>query len=164
MKSPNQIGFISTKIKQLQSAVLHTHPNDVLNLPDITVHAIDVDEGGCVWFTVLKLAEKNKLISKPFYVSLNFFKKEFPFFLNISGVATLITNKAAMDQVPGFIRNNVTGDRLLVCVKIMNAEYFEHERAEEHNWFQKCKTRLAAIFVDEDYPLVIINDPAIIVA
>jgi hypothetical protein len=44
MEPTNEIGFISTRIKQLQSAVLHTYPNKELDLPDITVHAIDVDE------------------------------------------------------------------------------------------------------------------------
>ena len=158
MEPTNEIGFISTRIKQLQSAVLHTYPNKELDLPDITVHAIDVDDLGCVWFTILKSADQNKLLSKPFYVSLNFFKDSLPFFLNISGVAEFITNKESIKQLPGFIRSNVTEDRLLVCVKIMSAEYFEQEKPGEQNWFQKCKNIFASVFVNEDYPLVVIND------
>ena len=158
MEKTNEIGFIATRIKQLQNAVLHSYPNEELSLPDITVHAIDVDDLGCVWFTILKSGDQKKLLSKPFYVSLNFFKDSLPFFLNISGVAEFITDKDAIDQLPRFIVSNVTEDRLLVCVKIMNAEYFEQEKPGEQNWFQKCKSIFASVFVNEDYPLVVIND------
>jgi general stress protein 26 len=161
MENRNEIGIISTRIKQLQSAVLHTYSNDVLNLPDITVHAIDVDELGCVWFTILKDTAPEQLLTSDFYVSLNFFKKELPFFLNISGVAQIVTDQKAIKQLPEFVKSNVTEERLLVSVKIMDAEYFEHEKTDEHTWFQKCKSMFSSVFVNEDYPLVVINESKI---
>jgi hypothetical protein len=161
MENRNEIGFISTRIKQLQSAVLHNYSNDVLNLPDIIIHAIDVDDVGCVWFTILRDTAPQQLLASEFYVSLNFFKKGLPFFLNISGVADIITDSTAIDGLPTFIRSNVTDDRLLVCVKIMDAEYFEHENTDEHTWFQKCKSMFSSVFIKEEYPLVVINESKI---
>ena len=151
MNTADQIGFISTRIKQLQNAVLHTFSNEVLNLPDLIVHAIDVDDKGCVWFSILKPKNDMENFGKSFYVSLDFYRKALPFYLTISGAASFVTNADEIKKLPVFLRSDITEDRLLVCVKIMQADYFEEEENKEKNWFQKCRGMFGASFPVKSY-------------
>ena len=153
MNSPDQIGFLSTRIKQLKSAVMHTLSNEVLNLPDITVHAIDVDLGGFVWFTILKPARNVADEEKSFYVSLDFFKASMPFCLNISGVARLITSIEEIETLPQALKKNITPDRLMVSVKIKEVDYYEEEESvtEKATWFQKCRNFWNQAFSLDEY-------------
>ncbi len=151
MDTTNNIGFISTSIKQLKNAVMHTHSNDLINLPDITVHAIDVDDNGFLWFTILKPQEPVAQEDKCFYVGLNFYRKGIPFILNISGIANLVTSKAAIDELPLTLKRKVTEDRLMVKVKIREVDYYEHQVSEPDNLIQKCKNLWAEIFETEAY-------------
>ena len=151
MNTTDQIGFISTRIKQLQSAVLHTFSNEVFDLPDLTVHAIDVDAKGCVWFSILKPKNDVGNCGKSFYVSLDFYRKALPFYLTISGAASFVANADEIKRLPGFLRSDITEDRLLVCVKIMQADYFEEEENKEKNWFQKCREMFGPAFHVKSY-------------
>jgi len=153
MNNINQIGFISTRIRQLKSAVMHTVSNEVLNLPDITVHAIDVDAGGFVWFTILKPPRNVVEEEKSFYVSLDFFRETMPFCLNISGVARLITSKEEIATLPEVLQEHITPERLMVSVKIKEVDYYEEEEKENETttWFQKCRNFWNQAFSLDEY-------------
>ncbi|MEO6230653.1 MAG: hypothetical protein ABJB11_01360 [Ferruginibacter sp.] len=151
MDTTNNIGFISTSIKQLKNAIMHTHSNDLINLPDITVHAIDVDDNGFLWFTILKPQEPIAPEDKSFYVGLNFYRSGIPFLLNISGIANLVTTQAALNELPLVLKRKVTDDRLMVRVKIRDVDYYEIEENESHSIMQKCKNLWAEIFETEAY-------------
>ena len=141
MNESNQIGFISTRIKQLETAVVQSGSDNWLHLKDITVHAIDVDEGGYVWFTVLKPAESIAQYPSSFDVELNFYKKGMPFCLNLSGKAKLVSAPLEIRELPAYIQQQVTADRLLVSVKIMNVDYYEEEPQKAGNWLQGIKNK-----------------------
>ncbi|CAN5452188.1 hypothetical protein BH11BAC3_BH11BAC3_14160 [soil metagenome] len=151
MDTTDNIGFISTSIKQLKNAVMHTHSNDLINLPDITVHAIDVDDNGFLWFTILKPHDPIAPEGKSFYVGLNFYRKGIPFLLNISGIASLVTTEDALSKLPLVLKRKVTDDRLMVSVKIKDVDYYEIEESEPNSIMQKCKKLWAEIFETEAY-------------
>ncbi len=65
MNTQNQVEFITGKIQQLQTAILHSHSNCLLKFPDSLANTLQVDEVGCVWIAV-----KNPQQPTAFLISL----------------------------------------------------------------------------------------------
>lgn len=151
MDTTNNIGFIATSIKELKNAVMHTHSNDFINLPDVTVHAIDVDDNGYLWFTILRPQDPIPQEHTSFYVGFNFYRTGIPFVLNISGIANLVTTQAEIENLPLTLKGKFTDDRLMVKVKIMEVDYYEQEVPKRSGVLQKCKNLWAEIFETESY-------------
>lgn len=152
MNTHNQIGFITTKIEELETAVLHSHSNSVLNIKSALVRTLQVDVNGNIWFTIHKPQQEITQFDKQFPVGLNYYKKGSDFFLNVFGVARIITDPEELACVDMYnhIKNEANSDQILVCVRIMNANYYEKESAKNTNWLSKCKNIFLGIFFNDD--------------
>jgi hypothetical protein len=85
MNTSNQLGFITSKIEELETAVLHSHCNSVLNIRSAIVKTRQVDETGNIWFTIARPLQEINQFEKQFPVALNYYKKESNFFMNVFG-------------------------------------------------------------------------------
>lgn len=153
MNTHNHIGFITTKIEELETAVLHSHCNSVLNIKSTIVKTLQVDANGNIWFTIGRPQQEITQFEKQFPVALNYYKKGSPFFLNVFGVARIVTDPEELTCAHLFnhIENGIDSDQVLLCVKMMNANYYEKEDAKNVSWLTKCKNALLGIFsFDED--------------
>lgn len=150
MKAQNQIGFITDKINKLQTAILQIHSNSLLNLPHAVIHTRHVDESGCVWFTINKPASYFHESDHSFHVALNYYKKEIPFYLNTYGIAKVVTDPDEISRIPLSVMQDFNNDKLLVCVRILEANYYEKEPKQVLNIFQKCKQTFTDLFIGSD--------------
>ncbi len=151
MNTNNHLGFITGKIEELGTAVLHSHSNSVLNIKSTIVKTRQVDDNGNVWFTICKPVQEITQFDKQFPVALNYYRKGSPFFLNIFGVARIVTDPEELTCAALNNQLAVADDQILVCVKMLNANYYEKEEAKNLSWFARCKNALKGIFsVEED--------------
>ncbi len=152
MNPNNQLEFITSKIQELETAVLHSHCNNVLNIKSAIVSAKQIDENGHIWFTVSKPLQEITQFEKQFPVALNYYKKGSSFFMNVFGVARIVHDPEELicADLNNDIRNN-SSDKILLCVKILNANYYEKEPAKNTSWITRCKNALLSMFaIDED--------------
>jgi general stress protein 26 len=152
MNTHNQLEFITSKIEELETAVLHSHCNSVLNIKSTIVKTRQVDENGHIWFTISKPQQQITEFEKQFPVALNYYKKGSPFFMNVFGVARIVCDPEELTCAD--LNNHIHTDNskeTLLCVKILNANYYEKEAAKNTSWLTKCKNALLGIFAfDED--------------
>jgi hypothetical protein len=151
MNTNNHLGFITGKIEELGTAVLHSHSNSVLNIKSTVVNTRQVDENGNIWFTIRKPQQEINQFEKQFPVALNYYKKGTAFFLNIFGVARIVSDPEEL--VCARLNNeiDVEENEVLMCVKILNANYYEKDAERNMSWLGKWKNAFLSLFsFDED--------------
>ena len=146
MKTSNHIGFITQKILDLKTAILYSHSNSVLKLPNSIVETLYVDAVGCVWLSVSKPTQYLHEFDRSFYVSLNYYKKDSPFFLNTSGIARVVIDPEELNQLHENVLQHYNKEKLLVCVRILKANYYEKHTKKEENIYKKCKQTITSLF------------------
>ena len=127
MNTNNQVGFISEKIQQLQTAILYSNSNCVLKLPTCLATTQYVDEVGCVWITIQRPRQLIHEFDRTFEVELNYYKKGTSFFLNISGMARIIIDPEELNQLPDHLQRAHASNQLILCVRILEANYHENQ-------------------------------------
>ena len=142
----NQIGFITQKIQELHTAILHCHSNSLLKLPTSLINTLYVDEVGCVWIAVNKPTQFLQEFDRSFHVALNYYKKGSPFFLNTLGMARVVIDPEELNMLPEHVKHNYDSSKLLMCVRILEANYYETPDKTEQNIFQKCKQTISELF------------------
>ncbi|MES2429396.1 MAG: hypothetical protein V4556_00585 [Bacteroidota bacterium] len=143
MTTNNQVGFISDKIQQLQTAILYSNSNCVLKLPTCLARTLYVDEVGCVWISIQKPRQLIREFDRTFEVELNYYKKGTSFFLNISGMARIIIDPEEINQLPAHLQNECGTGQLLLCVRILEANYHENQPKAlsiVQRWMQNVST------------------------
>src|ERR1700740_3216635 len=114
MNALTQLGFITSKINELETAVFHSHSNSVLNLNPTVIKTLKIDDNGYIWFYVNKPAQAITEFEKQFPVALNYYKKGAPFFLNVFGIARIVIDpeELACVELDSEISNS-TNDKIL---------------------------------------------------
>lgn len=150
MNTSNQLGFITSKIEELETAVLHSHCNSVLNIRSAIVKTRQVDENGNIWFTIARPLQEINQFEKQFPVALNYYKKESNFFMNVFGLARIVSDPEEL--ICADLNNQISSgsDEVLVCVKILNANYYEKEPDKNLSWWTRMKNSFMSIFSLED--------------
>lgn len=148
MTLQNQQFFITGKIQELQTAILHFHTDSVLKLPTSVAQTLHVDEAGCLWMTVSKPAQVINEFDKSFHVALNYYRKGKPFFVNTYGVARLVTDPEETSQLPAQLKEEYAKGKLILCVRMKEVNYYEKENNYEQSFLQKCKQRITGLFAD----------------
>jgi general stress protein 26 len=152
MNTQNQIGFISDKINQLQTAILHSHSNCLLKFPDSLVKTIQVDEVGCIWLAVKKPKQFVHEFDRSFHVALNYYRKGAPFYVNIFGISRLVIDPEEINQIPSKIRSECNKDTLLMSVRILKATYYENQQRKSQNILQRWKQYVSTLLIgDSNY-------------
>jgi general stress protein 26 len=146
MNTQNQIGFIAGKIQQLQTAILHSHSNCLLKFPDSLAKTVEIDEVGCVWMTVKKPLQLVHEFDRSFHVGLNYYRKGTPFFLNIFGIARLVIDPEEINQLSPSLSKECNNEYLLVCIRILQANYYENPPRSKQTTLQRLKQSLLSLF------------------
>jgi general stress protein 26 len=147
MKSSAQLGFISSRIEELRTAIFHSQSTTILNLNPAVISILKVDTDGYFWFLVDKPLQAVSEFEKQFPVDLNFYKKGAMFFLNVFGIARMITDPEELELTE--IDNKLTikeNDKILIRVKIVNVNYFEKKNSAK-GWLTKRKKAFIELFV-----------------
>ncbi|HEY2349759.1 MAG TPA: hypothetical protein VGH64_12110, partial [Puia sp.] len=97
----------------------------------------EVDEEGNIWFIIPKPTQVIECFSKEMPAKLDFFKKGSPFFLKISGVASIVWTAREMkaanlsDEFSGSLKNG----NVAVKVKVELTEIVEKAPKQTSNTF-----------------------------
>ena len=148
MNTQQQASFIHEKIKQLETAILYCHSNSVLKLPSAIVHAQHIDEAGCVWVAMTKPMQYVHEFDRSFHTALNFYRKGAPFYLNALGLARVVIDPEEINLLPGALTNAHQQGKLILCVRILEANYFEQPSRPEQGFLNKCRNIFSSIFAD----------------
>jgi hypothetical protein len=147
MKSDKNLQFITNRILDTRVALFHCHTNALLKIPTCVVNTFKVDDGGCVWFTMSRPQQLVSQFDKEFPVGLNYFKKGNNYSMNIFGKARIVNDPEelmVLDMSTEEI-NDALNKKLLVCVKILKVDYFDHDQERKNNLLQKVKTFIYGI-------------------
>jgi len=160
MQQHDNIDFITGKIKQLETALLHIYSDSLLKLPSSIIQTLRIDDEGNVWFVIDKPSQEINEFDRQFYVGLNFYRKGAPFFLNTYGLARLVNDSAEIATLPYVLQNQNGSDKILVSVKILTATYREQEPEITDTLFHKCKHYFKSMFAyNVNHTLTFENGP-----
>ena len=149
MNTNNQVGFISEKIRQLQTAILRSHSNCLLKFPNAIATTLEVDNVGCVWITVPKPTQYLHEFDRSFQVDLHYFKKGTPFYLHIYGVARLVIDPEEINHLSPVAKSAIDHKTVLVAVRILTANYYQTANKTTQNTLVKWKQSLVSLFTGE---------------
>jgi len=149
MDTPSQLGFITSRINELETAVFHSHTNNILNLNPSVIKTLQIDENGYIWFMLDKPVQEITEFEKQFPVALNYYKKGAAFFLNVFGIARIVIDpeELACAAIDNEINSDALSNKILLSVKIINANYYEKEPVMNKTWLTKFKKALVDIFL-----------------
>jgi len=152
MNTQNQVGFISGKIQQLQTALLRSQSNCLLKFPNSIATTLEVDNVGCVWIAVPKPTQYLHEFDRSFQVDLNYYKKGAPFYLNVSGAARLVIDPEEINHLSPVVKNAFDDETVLLAVRILTANYYETDSKPKQNPLLKWKQSILSMFTgDSDY-------------
>lgn len=152
MNTQNHAAFITDKIQQLQTAILYCHSNSVLKLPSSIVEVKHIDELGCVWITMNRPLQYIHEFDRSFHTALNFYKKGTMFFLNTLGTARVVIDPEEINLLPENLLAEYKNGKMIICVRILEANYYEKQPKTEQNFLQKCKQVFTGMFAgSNDY-------------
>ena len=141
MATNQQLTFLQDKIREIGSAIFFNLSDSVLKLPTSIVSTLKVDDYGYVWFFVQKPKQTLQEFETEFPVRLDFFKKGVNCFLQVMGKGWVVNDPEEINAyvtLPEDIKNINDGQMLLVKVKIMKAEYYDHRTAARNSWWQNA--------------------------
>ena len=143
--------FLKQKINEIKSALFKTGEIDLeLQLPNNVIDTLKVGDDGMIWFlTAFKGYELATMSGKPFFATLDYYKKEDNCRLRISGEAAIVQN----DDEP--LTKNYAADNyktVLVVMKIKHAEFYEKIIFTNLSWQEKVKSTINQLF--SHYPRV----------
>lgn len=149
MATNQQLTFLQDKIREIGSAIFFNLSDSVLKLPTSIVSTLKVDDYGYVWFFVQKPKQTLQEFETEFPVRLDFFKKGVNCFLQVMGKGWVVNDPEEINAyvtLPGDIKNINDGQMLLVKVKIMKAEYYDHRTASRNSWWQNAVSTFSTWF------------------
>jgi hypothetical protein len=133
------LDFLKEKIKDINIALFKSELNPELQLPNNVIQTLKVANDGTVWFFTSCNGNVAKNIDRPFYAYLNYYKKDTPCRLQISGKAMIEkTDDEGLFSLCNYSKGSY-GRLVLVKMKIMQAEFFENNWAADLSWIEKLK-------------------------
>lgn len=136
MFTDNNLSFIRNRIYEIRTALLYSLSDKIIKLPTTLISVLKVDEKGQIWFLMnrpLQMMEKNE---QKFPARLNFYRKGKPFYMQISGDADFVENRAALSHlfsIPRTIRKAASHNLIVVRLKMTNIEYYEQSNSRPMN-------------------------------
>ncbi|GAB2812925.1 hypothetical protein [Ferruginibacter profundus] len=139
--------FLKQKINEIKIALFKTEDiTNELNLPNNIINTLKTDDDGAVWFfTAFKgYYEITKMMDKPFFAYLDYYKKGCDGHLHLSGKATIVSKDF------GFFNISYPGSNYgvaLIKMKIVHAEFYENKIPANVSWSQKVKYAINNLFI-----------------
>ena len=128
-------GKITSQIENLKTAVFSDFSESIVKFPSSIIQIISASEDGNIWFSLPKPYPDISGIEKTFPAKLCFYNKKYNYYVNVEGVAELVSN------IEGFadkVLSNfalLANEDLLICMRISRMEYFEKGTGRKVNLF-----------------------------
>ncbi|MES1215883.1 MAG: hypothetical protein ABUT20_10215 [Bacteroidota bacterium] len=146
MRKDVNLQFIRNKIYELRSAIMYSMSNELVKIPNNIVNAVLVNDKGELWFLSKKPQQFISECEQIFPVRLKFYRKGISFYIEISGMATIVNEAFEKKLLPE--TDQTTNERpVLIKMNMKNIEYVEmtekkKSRAEiaienGYNWLLK---------------------------
>jgi hypothetical protein len=122
--------FFERKILDLQTAIFSNDSRSILKLPTSVIHLSVIDEDGSLLFTASKLYQDISDMDRSFPAELQFYHKDFRYYVKVTGMAAVNTDD------PG----NKTNPDVLVRMSPGRIEYFKigkNKEADPNLFFTK---------------------------
>ncbi len=148
MHTDKNLQFITDRILETNVALFHCHTSSLLRIPTNVVNTYKVDENGCIWFYMPRPKQLISQFDKEFPVGLNYFKKGNNYSMNIYGKAIIIDDPEeliSLDLSKEEI-DKALNEQLLISVKIMKVDYFDHDQEKKNSFFRKVKSFIYELF------------------
>jgi hypothetical protein len=143
---PRGMGF---KIKKLSTAIFFDFDDSVLKLPNSIVKVLYVGQGCEIWFSILKPYSDVSGMEKSFPVSLHFYNKNFDYYINVEGIAGIVSNT---NEIPDKLAKQIgslENDKLLIRVKMDHLEYFLRRKIGETNFYHTLINSMTRLLYNE---------------
>lgn len=144
-----QTGVLKSKIMELQSALFFTESSSLVKLPTHVISESEVDAEGQIWFVIPKPAQHIEAFDKEIPAKLDYFKKGNDSFVKITGIASLITDAAEIENtsLSADMRSKMQNDQVIaVKVKIQVSELIDNSPKPTKSWFQTSRSQLSSWF------------------
>lgn len=128
----SDISFIQSQITRIGTALFFCDPDARLNFPAYIITALKTDEAGEIWFFISRGGESPDIQQEhPFGAHLEFYRKGYPFFMRISGKASVEEGEEKIQELMGKsfrVTEQLLKDILLVKVRIES--YYHKELSD----------------------------------
>jgi hypothetical protein len=107
-----------------------------------------VDENGCVYFFMANPRHLVSQLEQEFPVGVNYFKKGNNYSMHILGKARIIIDPeelTSLDLTKKEIENALH-TQLLVCVKMLKVDYFDHDQDRKNALVHRLKSFIYKLF------------------
>lgn len=141
---------IAAKIQKLKTAVFSDFSESIVKFPTSIVQVINATEDGEIWFSLPRPYPDISGLEKTFPVELHFYNKKLNYYINIQGVAELVSNTNVMPD--NIIRRFIylAHGQLLLCVKMGRMEYFEKRKNRNLHLFDPIADLLRWLIYNKD--------------
>ena len=144
MLSDRSVRFLRAKISDIKTAILYNLSEAIIKLPTSIVSTLKMDNEGQIWFLVNKPSYDVMIYDRQFPVRLDFYRKGYPFYLHVTGKASIITdpeNIHYLIELDEANRKVAEQNFMLLKVAIQKAEYYEklYRRGSSKQLFQMLK-------------------------
>lgn len=147
----DQLVFLKKKMSELKLAIFKADIRSELKLPNNIIRILKVDDDGTIWFFTSCLEEQAPYIDKSFHADLDFFRKGATCHLQLSGNATIVEDDSeAFLTVSNFSRN-LARKLVLIKMKMIKADYFEHKTRQATSFLESCKLILQDMFPSDTH-------------
>jgi hypothetical protein len=126
---------MTSQIENLKTAVFSDFSESIVKFPNSIIRIISANEDGKIWFLLPKPYLDISGIEKKFPATLRFYNKKYNYYVNVEGVAELISNVEAFPDKAVSNFALLANKDLLIRVRISRMEYFEKGKSRKANLF-----------------------------
>lgn len=124
----NNLEFIRTRIYDIRTALLYSLSDDIIKLPTSLISVLKVDDKGQIWFLMNRPQQAMQKDEQKFPARLQFYRKGKPFYMQVTGRASLVENMAGLNHlfsIPRTLRKAASHNLIVVRLKMDSVEYHE---------------------------------------
>lgn len=142
MQASQQLHFLQQKIQEFGHALFFNLSDCVLKFPSALVANPTLDAYGYLWFWVPKPKQEIGAFENGFPVRLDFYRKGANGFMQVTGMAWIVTDPEELLVVSQLPALSVDSDRVLVKVKLQYADYHEQDSVRQQSWWGASRQHL----------------------
>ena len=138
MAAENNLSFLKDRISEIKSAILYSMTNELVRIPVSIISILRMDENGHLWFFVKRPPQLMTEHEKSFPAHLQFYRKGKPFYIHVSGYASVADDKETIRKLVALspeTENAALQNLVLINLKMIKVEYYEqkskHPRAAD---------------------------------
>lgn len=140
--------YLGKKIMEINTAIFKPDSETSI-IPNNIITTQSFTEDGSIWFYTSCQKNVNIALTKEFYATLEYFNKEKHTRICVNGVATLLTEEEAPEELKsGFGMPSIAARQiLLVQFNVQKAEFYNAGMDANDPWFTKLRLSLQSLLL-----------------